>query len=180
MSIRVASVCASLMLLANGFSVGLLGQGAAIASPIDTFSESVAQDSPTRSLPRFTARRIQQDLAKRLNAPSDFIRIEEATPKVWPDQCLGLARPSERCQGGEVRGWAVTVSSAEQTWTYRSDRTARRLRLAPLPGATDLYSIRVFHTNRSKTPRSSLSTASSAAIQPASSAGTGHHLGQLF
>jgi hypothetical protein len=140
MSIRVASVCASLMLLANGFSVGLLGQGAAIASPIDTFSESVAQDSPTRSLPRFTARRIQQDLAKRLNAPSDFIRIEEATPKVWPDQCLGLARPSERCQGGEVRGWAVTVSSAEQTWTYRSDRTARRLRLAPLPGATDLYS----------------------------------------
>jgi hypothetical protein len=140
MSIRVASVCASLMLLANGFSVGPVGQGAAIASPFDTFSESVATDSPTRSLPSFTARRIQQDLAKRLNAPPDFIRIEEATPKVWPDQCLGLARPSDRCQGGEVRGWEVTLSSAEQTWTYRSDRTARRLRLAPLPGATDLYS----------------------------------------
>jgi hypothetical protein len=139
MSVRVASVCASLMVLANGFSVGVLEQGAAIASPpVDAFSQSA--DSPTRALPNFVTRRIQQDLAKRLNVSTDFIKIEEASRQAWPDQCLGLARSTERCQGGEVRGWKVTVSSAEQTWTYRSDRAARRLRLEPLRGATDLYS----------------------------------------
>lgn len=119
MSMRIASVCASLMVLASGFSVQA-------ATP----------------LPNFTARRIQQDLAKRLNVPSDFIRINmnEATPQVWPDQCLGLARPNERCQGGDVRGWEVKAYSTQQSWTYRSDRTARRLRLEPLPGATELNS----------------------------------------
>jgi hypothetical protein len=141
MSIRVASVCASLMVLANGFSVGLLGQRAAMAnSPADTFAQSMAQNSLTSTLPSLVARRIQQDLAKRLNVPADFITIDEATRQVWPDQCLGLARPSERCQGGEVRGWEVKVHSVQQSWVYRSDRAARRLRLAPLPGATELNS----------------------------------------
>jgi hypothetical protein len=141
MSIRVASLCASLMVLANGFSVGLLGQGAASANAHSAASpQSMAQNSPTSALPNLVARRIQQDLAKRLNVPANFITIDEATRQVWPDQCLGLARPTERCQGGEVRGWEVKVHSVQQSWVYRSDRAARRLRLAPLPGATALNS----------------------------------------
>lgn len=36
--------------------------------------------------------------------------------------------------GGEVQGWQVQVASGQQMWTYRTDRTGRRLRLEPLPG----------------------------------------------
>jgi hypothetical protein len=148
MSIRIAGVCASLMVLANGLSAGLLGQGAAMAEPSEgiantpthAFTQSVAQNSPTRALPNLVAHRIRQDLAKRLNVPVDFITIYVATPQVWPDHCLGLGRPTERCQGDEIRGWEVRVASFQQEWIYRSDRTARRLRLSALPGATELNS----------------------------------------
>ncbi|MCM1983221.1 hypothetical protein [Lyngbya confervoides] len=84
------------------------------------------------------SRRIRKDLAQRLNQPLPQVRILEATPEVWPDQCLGLARPFERCRGGAVPGWKVQLATAQQTWGYRSDRTGQQLRPEPLSGTPDM------------------------------------------
>lgn len=122
---KATSLFASLMILAGGMS----------ASALPALPASAPLPS---TLPSLVSRRIQLDLAKRLNVPAQNIVVKKATPQTWNDQCLGLARPGERCASGESKGWQVEVESWEQRWTYRSDRTARRLRLEPLPNATDL------------------------------------------
>ena len=122
---KTTGLFASLMILAGGMSASALQPLPASAPLLST-------------LPGLVSRRIQLDLAKRLNVPAQNIVVKEAMPQTWNDQCLGLARPGERCAGGETRGWQVEVESWQQRWTYRSDRTARRLRLEPLPNATDL------------------------------------------
>ncbi|MGD1853279.1 MAG: hypothetical protein ACFB2W_03425 [Leptolyngbyaceae cyanobacterium] len=123
MSIRAASLVASLMVLANGEAYAL---------------QSLPADAPLPStLPGLVARRIQLDLARRLNVPARNIIIGTATPQAWNDQCLGLTQPSESCTDTETKGWRIEVESSQQRWVYRSDRTARRLYLEPLPNSTD-------------------------------------------
>ncbi|MDJ0707281.1 MAG: hypothetical protein QNJ46_28740 [Leptolyngbyaceae cyanobacterium MO_188.B28] len=129
---RVASVCTSLVMVASSPALGAANPEAVNRNP----TASSAQ-TPTRpSLPGLITRQIQRDLADRLNVPFHSLEIQNATPHTWPDHCLGLARPAEPCQSVDIRGWRVKVRSTQQTWTYRSDRTAHRLRLEPLPGAT--------------------------------------------
>lgn len=93
------------------------------------------------ALPNFLARRIEQDLAGRINVPVERMKILEASREVWPDACLGLGQADEGCVQGDVRGWSVTVASAQQNWVYRSDRTAQRLRLELMPQDADLNPI---------------------------------------
>ncbi|MEO0377945.1 MAG: hypothetical protein AAF329_25775, partial [Cyanobacteria bacterium P01_A01_bin.17] len=127
MSIKIASKTASLFA-----SLMVLASGAAHAL------QPLPADAPLPStLPGLVARRIQLDLAKRLNVPADNIIIGVATPQTWNDQCLGLTRPNENCAAGEIQGWQIQVESSQQRWVYRSDRTARRLYLEPLPNSTD-------------------------------------------
>ncbi|MEM1242693.1 MAG: hypothetical protein AAGI45_22915 [Cyanobacteria bacterium P01_H01_bin.26] len=127
MSIKIASKTASLFA-----SLMVLASGAAHAL------QPLPADAPLPStLPGLVARRIQLDLAKRLNVPADNIIIGVATPQTWNDQCLGLTRPNENCAAGEIQGWQIQVESSQQRWVYRSDRIARRLYLEPLPNSTD-------------------------------------------
>ena len=130
MFIRSASVCSLLMLISTGLG--------AVAQPLSTSPITVDSDAAVPlhliterdgSLPGFVARRIQKDLGDRLNVPFHDLKVSEATSQVWPDACLGVANPEELCAQAEVRGWEVKVRSSQQTWTYRSDRTATRLRL---------------------------------------------------
>ena len=133
MSIRIASLCASLMVAS---STAVIAPNPAAAN---TYPTSSSAETPSQlSLPGLITRRIQRDLAHRLNVPFDSLEIQAYTPQTWPDHCLGLARPAERCQSGDIRGWRVKVRSVQQSWIYRSDRVARRLRLEPLPGATEI------------------------------------------
>lgn len=135
-SLRTASFCAGLMLLGGVSTLASFpAQSVAAPAPILT-----AQAESSRPLSRIVSRRIQRDLAQRLNVTPDSIIILESTPETWPDQCLGLARPNQRCMGGEVRGWRVQVASAQQQWVYRSDRTGRRLAIEPLAGTPDFGS----------------------------------------
>jgi len=90
-----------------------------------------------RSLPNLIARRVQRDLAQRLNVPFNTIEVKEATEKTWPDQCLGIQSKDEDCGIHSVEGWQITVGSPQQTWVYRSDRIARHLRLEPLEKAAE-------------------------------------------
>jgi len=98
-------------------------------------AEEIAQSTRTPS--RWMTRRVQRDLANRLNVAPRSLQVVETTAQTWPDQCFGLARPNERCMGGEIQGWQVQVASGQQMWTYRTDRTGQRLRLEPLLGTAD-------------------------------------------
>ncbi|MEM1255222.1 MAG: hypothetical protein AAGI69_22525 [Cyanobacteria bacterium P01_H01_bin.21] len=108
-------------------------------------------DAPLPStLPGLVARRIQLDLARRLNVPPENIIIGTATPQTWSDQCLGLAQPNESCTDTETKGWRVEVESSQQRWVYRSNRAAGRLYLEPLPNSTD-FNQRDFSADVSQT-----------------------------
>ncbi|ESA33341.1 hypothetical protein N836_21890 [Leptolyngbya sp. Heron Island J] len=136
MSIKAASLFASLMVFASGAAHAL---------------QSLPADAPLPStLPGLVARRIQLDLARRLNVPPENIIIGTATPQTWSDQCLGLAQPNESCTDTETKGWRVEVESSQQRWVYRSNRAARRLYLEPLPNSTD-FNQRDFSADISQT-----------------------------
>lgn len=122
---KTASLFASLMVLVSSL-------------PANALQSSPASAPLPSTLPGLVSRRIQIDLASRLNVPAQNIVIKKATPQTWNDHCLGLANPDENCVQGVKKGWQVEVESSQQTWTYRSDRTATRLRLEPLPYSTDL------------------------------------------
>ena len=115
----------------------------ASASPLPTARPDLPMPS---SLPGLVARRVQLDLGRQLNVPFHMIKIEDATVQTWPDQCLGLNRPNERCAGGELKGWKIEVSSEQGQWVYRSDRTASRLRLESLPNFSDQLSQQLLET----------------------------------
>lgn len=133
MSLLTASVCASLMILVSGIST--VASQSSIDLSLTIPAGEIAQVTQTPS--RLLTRRVQRDLAQRLNVTPDSLQVIETTAQTWPDQCFGLARPNERCMGGEIRGWQVQVASAQQMWTYRTDWAGRRLRLEPLPGTSD-------------------------------------------
>ncbi|NJM99398.1 MAG: hypothetical protein HC800_21690 [Phormidesmis sp. RL_2_1] len=133
MSLRTASLHASLLLFAIG-SMTAATDTMSYASPAPA---AMLAQAPNSVSSRLLHRRVRRDLASRLNVPAQTLQIVETTPEIWPDQCLGLARPYERCQTGEVNGWQVVVASPQQMWIYRSDRTGQRLKLEPLPGAPD-------------------------------------------
>ncbi|NEP16256.1 MAG: hypothetical protein F6J97_05045 [Leptolyngbya sp. SIO4C1] len=144
-SLRTVGLYASLLVFTGGAAIAVQ---AVPDQPARSLTAPMAQTS-TNSPSRLLQRRVQRDLASRLNVPISSVRVVEATPKVWPDQCLGLARPNERCRGGEVNGWQIQVASAQQMWTYRSDRTGQRLKLEPLVAAPD-FGTGVFSADTSR------------------------------
>lgn len=133
MSLLTTGVCAGLMILVSGIST--VAAQSSIDESLTVPAAEIAQANPTLS--RLLVYRVQRDLAQRLNVAPNSLQVVETTAQTWPDQCFGLARPNERCMGGEIQGWQVQVASAQQMWTYRTDRAALRLRLEPLPGTAD-------------------------------------------
>ena len=136
-SLRTASMLASLILLSSG--VAVIAAPDASPSPATLSIESpLLQVQPSRSVPRLlVTRKVRRDLAQRLNVKPEAITVIAVSSETWPDQCLGLARPFERCKGGEVSGWRIQVSSAQQQWMYHTDRTGSQLGIEPLTGTPD-------------------------------------------
>ncbi len=154
-SLRTASVFASFIILSGGISAIFQQAGiAAIAVPKESLlvnanpvetpqvlspTESLPlQIQPSSSVPRSqVTRRVQRDLARRLNVRPSAVVVVDTRPELWPDQCLGLARPFERCAGGEVSGWRIEAASGQQQWVYRTNRNGRQLGIEPLAGSPD-------------------------------------------
>lgn len=112
----VTSFFATILVLASGLPARAL--------------QSLPADAPLPStLPGLVSRRIQLDLADRLNVSAQDIVVGAAIPQTWGDDCLMLGGNDEVCARGQKKGWRVEVKSPQQTWIYRSDRTANRLRL---------------------------------------------------
>jgi hypothetical protein len=81
------------------------------------------------ALPTQVIEAIRQDLTKQLEAPPQPLNVVQATPRNWPDTCLGLAQAGEFCGQQIISGWRVVVSAGDQTWVYRSDANGKLLRL---------------------------------------------------
>jgi hypothetical protein len=82
-------------------------------------------------LPRAIARRVRRELAEQFNIPRRDLTIVSASRETWPDACLGLAAPNERCMTGTVEGWRVEASNGQQNWVYRTDLTGEVAKLEP-------------------------------------------------
>ncbi len=139
-SLRSVSVLVSLVVLGSGMAAIAAPQLSPVSpSPVSPSVKSQVLSQATGSrIPFALARRMQRDLSNRLNVAPETLQIVQATPSIWPDQCLGLGRPNERCKGGTVEGWRVQIASRQQQWFYRSDRNGQQLlRLEPLDGAAD-------------------------------------------
>lgn len=74
---------------------------------------------------------VRRDLSQRLNIPPRDIKIVRFTPQTWSDGCLGLGGATENCLRAIVEGWRVEVTANQQTWIYRTGKTANVIRLEP-------------------------------------------------
>ena len=86
---------------------------------------------PSVTLPRSVEQAVRQDLSQRLNVPLQDVKLVRFTPQTWSDGCLGLGGAAESCLQAQVEGWRVEVTHNQQTWIYRTDKTANVIRLEP-------------------------------------------------
>ena len=138
----------SWFLLPSTVVVALLAttQGPAASGPLKIQPVApIVAESPlfaqAQQLPPAIAGMVLQSHARSLNQPVNRFSISAATPRNWPDGCLGLAEPGEFCAQVLIPGWQVTVTNGQQNWTYRTDSTGSALRLevgntptTPFPG----------------------------------------------
>lgn len=117
-------------------TVILGGISAQAATALTNFpSPLIAQIKPTlaqaskQRLPRPVARRVQRDLAQRLNIPQRDLKVVSFSRETWGDSCLGLAADNERCATATVEGWRIELTNGQQNWFYRTDLTGRVFRL---------------------------------------------------
>ncbi|MBD2465626.1 hypothetical protein H6G89_32045 [Oscillatoria sp. FACHB-1407] len=80
-------------------------------------------------LPGSVSSRVRRALSRFLNVRRRDISIVSYTQQVWADSCLGLGTPLDQCRQETIQGWRVVVTNGQRNWTYRSDRSGRRLRL---------------------------------------------------
>lgn len=130
---QVLTVALTGLLLMSSAAVS---RQSALSAPLNP---EVAQQS--LQLPQSVEQKVRQDLAQRLNVPLRDLRVANFTPQTWSDGCLGLGGPAESCLQAQVEGWRVEVTNGQQTWVYRTDKTATVLRLEPQSDTATLPSV---------------------------------------
>ncbi|HEY9833912.1 MAG TPA: hypothetical protein V6D26_25400 [Stenomitos sp.] len=86
------------------------------------------------NVPRSVADAVLQFAAQDWGLSSSQLRITQAQPQTWPDSCLGLPRPTERCMGTLTPGWQVSVEGRQRTQVYRTDDSGSRIRSEAMLG----------------------------------------------
>ena len=61
--------------------------------------------------------------------PTSALRITQARPQTWSDNCLGLVDSGAFCTQTSVPGWQVAVTSQEKRWIYRTDASGSVIKL---------------------------------------------------
>ncbi len=125
-SYRIAAVALTLFMTSAGISMQ-----AALASQPSQHSLGLIGATPSVTLPRSVEQAVRQDLSQRLNVPLRKVKIVSFTPQTWSDGCLGLGGATENCLLVQVEGWRIEVTHNQQTWIYRTDKTANVIRLEP-------------------------------------------------
>ena len=83
-----------------------------------------------RNLPDSVVQAVLDDAAKRLNVPTQELRIVQAKQRDWPDGCLGLASPDTFCTQIVVSGWQVMVQGGQQSFVYRTNDSGSLVKVA--------------------------------------------------
>lgn len=76
------------------------------------------------------ALRARQALAKEEGRAQTDVTVLSVVRTVWPDGCLGIARPASGCARESTAGFRVTLRSGSRTAVYHTDLTARVERAA--------------------------------------------------
>lgn len=116
-----------------------VSQSAAIAaSPADrALLAQLNQPRPaTTRLPQRVARLVRQDLAQRFNLALRDLKVVRYSRETWPDSCLGLAAPNQRCAMATVEGWRIELTDGQKNWVYRTDLRAQVIKLETEDSAT--------------------------------------------
>lgn len=115
-----------------------------IAAPTDpslqTDSAVVKENFKRNGLPRKVVGAVLRDLSRRENIPIRRLKIINYQQKTWKDGCLGLGGPAESCLQSLVPGWEVVAGNGSRTWTYRTNKNGRLIRLADEGSAPDKLS----------------------------------------
>jgi hypothetical protein len=82
-----------------------------------------------KNLPQYIRRAVIEAASRRLNVPTNRLRVIEAEQRTWSDGCLGLGGPAESCIQVLTPGWRVVVSAPEQTLVLHTNETASQVRL---------------------------------------------------
>lgn len=93
-----------------------------------------ASNTGNGNMPRSVADAVLQFAAQDWGLSSSQLRITQAQPQTWPDSCLGLPRPTERCMGTLTPGWQVSVEGRQRTQVYRTDDSGSRIRSEAMLG----------------------------------------------
>lgn len=102
----------------------------AIASITPLSRVELKQARAGQRLPGSVSRRARRALSRFLNVPRRQINVISYNQQIWSDSCLELGPlNNEPCRRETVQGWRVVVSNGDRNWTYRSDRSGRRLRI---------------------------------------------------
>ncbi|NJK39623.1 MAG: hypothetical protein HC835_01900 [Oscillatoriales cyanobacterium RM2_1_1] len=83
----------------------------------------------SNQLPDAVAAAVLKDVMERSGLPQADLKIIEAKSQMWPDGCLGLAKPNEICTMAIVPGWRVTIRGSDQRWVYRTNQRGTLVKL---------------------------------------------------
>lgn len=120
----------SLVLCSAAFSTGAQTVAMASTPTGRVIPTQVSQpNSSTTRLPQQVSRRVRRDLAQRFQLAQRDLKVVRFSRETWPDSCLGLAAPNQRCAMATVEGWRIELTNGQQNWVYRTDLTAKVIKL---------------------------------------------------
>lgn len=77
---------------------------------------------------------VLQHVSQQSGLPTSALRIVQAKPQTWSDNCLGLADSGALCTQMPVPGWQIAVMSGKQRWIYRTNASGSVMKLeSPIP-----------------------------------------------
>ncbi|WP_254568015.1 hypothetical protein [Oscillatoria sp. HE19RPO] len=122
--------------------IAVIGIAVVLVNPEDSNSVSLGQNSEIvqtegtqdqseaiAELPEAIREKVLDAVAEQTGEGRSQFEIVAAQRRNWPDGCLGLTEPGSFCTQIVVSGWEVTVSNAEETWVYRTDRDGSQVML---------------------------------------------------
>lgn len=102
-------------------------------NPPRVMSQSVQSPPPLSTAVSHSVLRHASQLS---GLPTSALRVIDAQPQTWSDNCLGLSESGVSCIPTTVSGWKVDVASEQQRWIYRTNTSGSIIKLErgiPLP-----------------------------------------------
>jgi hypothetical protein len=94
--------------------------------PTGVTSQLIRSSTP---LSKSVGNTVLQHASQQSGLPTSELRIVQAQPQTWSDNCLGLRDLGTSCTQVPVSGWQVAVASGKQQWIYRTDASGSMIKL---------------------------------------------------